>query len=268
MVRSVADRAFLPAKNLLEEVGDMMILTGKTIVSAVRPPVPVRRRVRLAVPVRAAPVLVPAADLDGRVRLRRARAAGRELPRPVRRARPPRRLLRARLDPRVRAVRDRDRAGRRGRHGDHRRPRRPQDPRGARRAAGARRRPGQEPRRAALPGADARHGPVRHLRAAVRHLRRRRRDARQPRAARPVLGDVLHERLDHRPLGVGPEVHDVRRDHRDRLLLQGHDRLRRRRGRRPRRQPGGRHRLPRRVRVQLRLHADAARDPSRDHGDQ
>ena len=40
MVRGVADRAFLPAKSLLEEVGDMMILTGKTIVSAVRPPYP------------------------------------------------------------------------------------------------------------------------------------------------------------------------------------------------------------------------------------
>src|SRR6187401_2284486 len=40
MVRSVADRAVLPTKNLLEEVGDMMILTGKTIVSAVRPPYP------------------------------------------------------------------------------------------------------------------------------------------------------------------------------------------------------------------------------------
>src|SRR6266576_2103992 len=40
MVRSVADRAFLPTKNLLEEVGDMMILTGKTVVSAVRPPYP------------------------------------------------------------------------------------------------------------------------------------------------------------------------------------------------------------------------------------
>src|SRR6476661_1778830 len=40
MVRSVADRAFLPTKNLLEEVGDMMILTGKTIVSALRPPYP------------------------------------------------------------------------------------------------------------------------------------------------------------------------------------------------------------------------------------
>src|SRR5947199_9579994 len=40
MVRSVADRGFLPVKNLLEEVGDMMILTGKTILSALRPPYP------------------------------------------------------------------------------------------------------------------------------------------------------------------------------------------------------------------------------------
>jgi phospholipid/cholesterol/gamma-HCH transport system permease protein len=40
VVRSVADRAFLPTKSLLEEVGDMMILTGKTIVSALRPPYP------------------------------------------------------------------------------------------------------------------------------------------------------------------------------------------------------------------------------------
>ena len=40
MVRAVADRAFLPTKNVLEEVGDMMILTGKTVVSALRPPYP------------------------------------------------------------------------------------------------------------------------------------------------------------------------------------------------------------------------------------
>jgi phospholipid/cholesterol/gamma-HCH transport system permease protein len=40
MVRSVADRAFLPAKSLFEQVGDMMILTGKTLVSVVRPPYP------------------------------------------------------------------------------------------------------------------------------------------------------------------------------------------------------------------------------------
>src|SRR5437763_14167975 len=40
MVRSAADRVFLPSKNLLEQVGDMMILTGKTLVSALRPPYP------------------------------------------------------------------------------------------------------------------------------------------------------------------------------------------------------------------------------------
>src|SRR3954453_5775454 len=40
VVRGVADRGFLPVKNLLEEVGDMMILTGKTIMSALRPPYP------------------------------------------------------------------------------------------------------------------------------------------------------------------------------------------------------------------------------------
>jgi phospholipid/cholesterol/gamma-HCH transport system permease protein len=40
VVRTVADNAFLPAKSRLEEVGDMMILTGRTIVSALRPPYP------------------------------------------------------------------------------------------------------------------------------------------------------------------------------------------------------------------------------------
>src|SRR5918994_6343680 len=40
MVRTVADRAFLPAKSLFEQVGDMMILTAKTVVSAIRPPYP------------------------------------------------------------------------------------------------------------------------------------------------------------------------------------------------------------------------------------
>jgi phospholipid/cholesterol/gamma-HCH transport system permease protein len=40
MVRSTAERAFLPTRNLLEEVGDMMILTGRTISSALRPPYP------------------------------------------------------------------------------------------------------------------------------------------------------------------------------------------------------------------------------------
>jgi phospholipid/cholesterol/gamma-HCH transport system permease protein len=40
MVRSVADRAFLPAKSLFEQTGDMMILTAKTIYSSLRPPYP------------------------------------------------------------------------------------------------------------------------------------------------------------------------------------------------------------------------------------
>src|SRR4051795_8985220 len=40
MVRTAVDRAFLPAKSLFEQVGDMMILTAKTIVSAIRPPYP------------------------------------------------------------------------------------------------------------------------------------------------------------------------------------------------------------------------------------
>jgi phospholipid/cholesterol/gamma-HCH transport system permease protein len=40
MVRSAAERAFLPTRNLLEEIGDMMILTARTISSALRPPYP------------------------------------------------------------------------------------------------------------------------------------------------------------------------------------------------------------------------------------
>jgi phospholipid/cholesterol/gamma-HCH transport system permease protein len=39
-MQAVADKAFLPVKNLLEQVGDMMVLTGKTIMSAIRPPYP------------------------------------------------------------------------------------------------------------------------------------------------------------------------------------------------------------------------------------
>jgi phospholipid/cholesterol/gamma-HCH transport system permease protein len=38
--RELADRALLPARHLLEEFGDMMILTGRTISSALRPPYP------------------------------------------------------------------------------------------------------------------------------------------------------------------------------------------------------------------------------------
>src|SRR5580698_1926322 len=39
-MRAVVDRAFLPTKNVLEEAGNMMILTGRTIVAAVKPPYP------------------------------------------------------------------------------------------------------------------------------------------------------------------------------------------------------------------------------------
>src|ERR1700720_2008260 len=40
MIRTFAERTFIPAHALLEEFGDMMILTGKTLVSALRPPYP------------------------------------------------------------------------------------------------------------------------------------------------------------------------------------------------------------------------------------
>jgi len=36
----LAERAYLPVKNALEQVGEVMVLTGKTIVSAVSPPFP------------------------------------------------------------------------------------------------------------------------------------------------------------------------------------------------------------------------------------
>ncbi len=39
-VGSATERAFLPARNFLEEVGDMMLLTGRTISSTLRPPHP------------------------------------------------------------------------------------------------------------------------------------------------------------------------------------------------------------------------------------
>jgi phospholipid/cholesterol/gamma-HCH transport system permease protein len=40
MVGSAVNRAFSPAKSLFEQVGEMMILTARTIVSAVKPPYP------------------------------------------------------------------------------------------------------------------------------------------------------------------------------------------------------------------------------------
>jgi phospholipid/cholesterol/gamma-HCH transport system permease protein len=40
MVRNVAERAFPPMRRVLEEFGDMMLLTGRTMASAIRPPYP------------------------------------------------------------------------------------------------------------------------------------------------------------------------------------------------------------------------------------
>ena len=184
VVRSGADRLITPTRGVFEEVGDMMILTGKTIVSAVRPPYPYGgefvQQFLFALRLCWFPLLISTVAFGyGAPGLQAANFL----------------VLFGALDRLggffvLASIREfapfvtRDRAGRRRRHGDHRGPRRAQDPRGARRASGARRRSGQEPRRAALPRADARDRPVRHLRAAVRHLRRRPRDAR----LRPPLG--------------------------------------------------------------------------------
>jgi phospholipid/cholesterol/gamma-HCH transport system permease protein len=40
VIRAAVDRTFLPTKGVLEEAGNMVILTGRTLVSAVRPPYP------------------------------------------------------------------------------------------------------------------------------------------------------------------------------------------------------------------------------------
>jgi phospholipid/cholesterol/gamma-HCH transport system permease protein len=40
MINAPAERAYGPVRDLLEEIGDMMVLTGKTMVSALRPPYP------------------------------------------------------------------------------------------------------------------------------------------------------------------------------------------------------------------------------------
>jgi phospholipid/cholesterol/gamma-HCH transport system permease protein len=40
MIQAAANRVVTPARSLLEEIGDMMILTGRTVISASRPPYP------------------------------------------------------------------------------------------------------------------------------------------------------------------------------------------------------------------------------------
>ena len=100
-----------------------------------------------------------------------------------------------------------------------------------------------------------------------------------------IAGGVVAESLYNEPLGgffatlfnnasivdlwVRPQVHDVRGDHRDRLLLQGNDRVRRRRGSGPKAvNRGCGHGVHGDFRLQLRLHANAARDASRSLRDQ
>ncbi len=83
-----------------------------------------------------------------------------------------------------------------------------------------------------------------------------------------LLRHPAHQRLGDRALGVDPEDHPVRGDHRDRLLLQGHERLRGGRRGRPGGQRGGGDRLPGGVLVQLRVHPDPARHPPRAPGAQ
>ena len=173
MVGAIADRAFLPAKNLFEQVGNMMILTGKTFAATVRPPYPYGGEFIGQFLFALQLCWFPMAVSMVAVSFGAPGPAGGQLPLPVRRPGPPRRLLHPRLGARVRAVRERDHRRRRRRDRDHRRPRGAQDPRGARRAAGARRRPDQEPRRPALPRPDADHRAARRLRDHLRDLRRR-----------------------------------------------------------------------------------------------
>jgi phospholipid/cholesterol/gamma-HCH transport system permease protein len=40
VIGALADRAFLPVKSLFEQVGNMVVLTGKTVSAAIRPPYP------------------------------------------------------------------------------------------------------------------------------------------------------------------------------------------------------------------------------------
>ena len=173
MVRTVADRAFLPAKSLFEQVGNMMILTGKTMTATVRPPYPYGgefvSQFLFALQLTWFPMMISTIAFGfGAPGLQAAnfltlfgaldRLGGFFILASIREFAP---------------LRDRGGRRRRRRHRDHRRPRGAQDPRGARRAAGARRRPDQEPRRPALSRPDADHRPARHLRADLRDHRRR-----------------------------------------------------------------------------------------------
>ena len=104
MVRSVADRAFLPAKSLFEQVGDMMILTAQDDRLGDPSAVPLRRRVHRPVPLRPPALLVPDDDLDRRPSASARRACRQRTSSSLFGALDRLGgLLRARLDPRVRA---------------------------------------------------------------------------------------------------------------------------------------------------------------------
>ncbi len=257
MVRSAAERAFLPTRSLLEEIGDMMILTGRTIASALRPPYPYGGEfvsqflfalrlcwfpllISTVAICYAAPGLQAANFLTIFGALDRlggifVLAAIRE------------------IGPNVTAIVLAGVAGT-AITADL-------GARKIREELDALQVLGVDPvKNLVVPrflASDARHRAVQRLRDPVRPVRRHPRRARQRSAARSLLGHAVRQRLHHRPVGLGPEDDHLRRDHRDRLLLQGHDRLRRRRGRRPRRQPGCRRHLPGDLRVRLRLHATA-----------
>ena len=99
MVRSVADRAFLPAKSLFEQVGNMMILTGKTITATVRPPYPYGgefiSQFIFALQLCWFPMLISTVAFG----FGAPGPSGGQLPHPLRRPRSPRRLLHPRLGP-------------------------------------------------------------------------------------------------------------------------------------------------------------------------
>ena len=98
MVRGATERVYIPARNVLEEIGDMMILTGRTIWSAMRPPYPYGgefvSQFLFALRLCWFPLLISTVCHL----LRRPGSAGGELPDDLRRARSPGRLLRPRRD--------------------------------------------------------------------------------------------------------------------------------------------------------------------------
>ena len=69
-------RAYVSAKGFVDEVGAMVVLTGKTLVAAVRPPYTYGNEFVQPVPVRAAAGLVPDDGHLGRVQLRARRDPG------------------------------------------------------------------------------------------------------------------------------------------------------------------------------------------------